>query len=463
METSTRTMPKADGPAPNQGAPAPGAEVPIERGGMSPRVRTALFVGLGVVGLIALIAIVRWAAYAFTHQTTDDAKIDADQVQVTSKIQERVDQVLVDTNQYVRKGQLLVQLDDRDERTRYADAKAALVAYRQQARAATATVALTQAQQAAQDQQNAGGIDQARAGITAAQAQAEAAREQQSVAQAGVDGAAAQLKAAQAGVPAALQSLRRAQADLQRTESLVRTGDFSQQQLDAALAAEKAAQSSYEQAVQNVGVAEANLASAQQKAASEGATAGGAQANVTVSQGSLLTAQGKLAESAAPERVEVQRANADAAAAQVATALTQAKTAGDNLSYTQIRSPIDGYVGQKSVDIGQTVAPGTTILTIVPTDVYVTANYKETQTGGIRKGQPVDINVDAYNGVKFNGIVENISPASQNSFSLVPAQNASGNFVKVTQRVPVRIRFVNPDPKYALRVGMSVETSVKVK
>jgi membrane fusion protein (multidrug efflux system) len=161
--------------------------------------------------------------------------------------------------------------------------------------------------------------------------------------------------------------------------------------------------------------------------------------------------------------VTAQQAQADAAAAQVATARAQLKTAQDQLSYTRVRSPIDGYVGAKNVEIGQTISPGISLMTIVPNAVYVTANYKETQLGEMHPGQPVDISVDAYKGVTFVGHVENISPASQNRFSLVPAQNATGNFVKVTQRVPVRIVFDHPDPKYPLRPGMSVETSVKVK
>jgi membrane fusion protein (multidrug efflux system) len=110
------------------------------------------------------------------------------------------------------------------------------------------------------------------------------------------------------------------------------------------------------------------------------------------------------------------------------------------------------------------VQPGQTLMTIVPANhIYVTANFKETQIGNMHAGQDVDVNVDAYNGVKFLGRVQTISPASENKFSLVPAQNATGNFVKVTQRVPVRIVFVDPDPKYPLRPGMSVEASVKVK
>ncbi len=139
----------------------------------------------------------------------------------------------------------------------------------------------------------------------------------------------------------------------------------------------------------------------------------------------------------------------------------------DQLSYTKIYAPISGYIGQKSVDLGQQVAPGTPLLTIVPLSaIYITANFKETQMGNIRAGDQADISVDAYPGVRFHGKVGTISPASQNTFALVPAQNATGNFVKVTQRIPVRIYVDSaskPLDQVPLRPGMSVIASVKVK
>ena len=121
-------------------------------------------------------------------------------------------------------------------------------------------------------------------------------------------------------------------------------------------------------------------------------------------------------------------------------------------------------MGQKNVEIGEVVSPGESLLTLIPdSHIYITANFKETQIGHMHVNDPVDISVDAYKGVKFTGHVDDLSPASQNKFSLVPAQNATGNFVKVTQRLPVRILFDHPDAKYKLRPGLSVEASVKVK
>ncbi len=438
------------------------------KSGPNPTVRLILIAVGIVVLLVAIVFGIRFLAYATTHETTDDATIDADEIQITSKISERVDKILVDTNQPVRKGELLVQLDDRDERDRYSQALAAYNAQRSQARAAQETVSLTRDTQAAQNLENTGGIQQARAGISSASEQAKASAQQIAVAQAGVDAARAEFKAARDSVPGALENLRRASADLTRTESLVATGDEARAQLDADRAAYQAARSQYDAAVANATAAEAELDEASQKLNSQRFATSSTQAQVGVQQAQLTTAQGRLQESDAPSRVPAQQAQADAAEAQVASLHSQLGTAADNLSYTRISSPIDGYVGQKNVDIGQTVAPGESLLTLVPSShVYITANYKETQIGKMRRGQEVDIAVDAYKGVNFIGHIENLSPASQNKFSLVPAQNATGNFVKVTQRVPIRILFDRVEggnlADYPLRPGMSVETSVKVK
>jgi membrane fusion protein (multidrug efflux system) len=438
------------------------------KSGPSPAVRLVLIVVAVVVLLVAIVYGIRFIAYATTHETTDDATIDADEIQITSKISERVDHIFVDTNGRVRKGELLVQLDDRDERDRYNQADAAYRAQQSQARAAQENVNLTRDTQAAQNLENSGGIEQAHASISSASEQAKSSGQQIAVAQAAVDAAAAQLRAAQVAVPGALQNLRKASADLARTQSLVATGDEARAQLDADRASYESARSQYAQAVANVAAARAQFDEAEQKLNSQRFATSGSEAQVVVQQAQLTTAQGKLQESDAPSRVPASQAQADAAEAQVASLRSQLGTASDNLSYTRISSPIDGFVGEKNVDIGQTVAPGESLLTLIPSaNVYITANFKETQIGHMRRGQEVDISVDAYKGVNFVGHVENLSPASQNRFSLVPAQNATGNFVKVTQRVPIRILFDRVEngnlADYPLRPGMSVETSVKVK
>jgi membrane fusion protein (multidrug efflux system) len=366
----------------------------------------------GVLGTVAAIVViffgVKYFLYARVHESTDDARIDATVVQINSKIAERVDAILVDTDQAVTKGQTLVVLDNADERDRLAQAKA--------------NYDLALADQATLTEQGQGGVAQAQAAIVGSQANAQA-----------VSGGVA---TAQATVPAAQAAYAQAQADLARTQSLVSTGDVPRAQLDAARATAAAAYS--------------RLQAAQVQIGSAGSTLNAAQAQIGAQQGLLQAAQGKLAQAADPSQVEAAKA-----------AYLQAQ---QTLTYTKIVSPITGFVGEKSVDLGQTVSTGMTLMTIIPNNVFVTANFKETQLGDMHPGQQVDITVDAYKGVVFNGHVDSINPASQNTYALVPAQNATGNFVKVTQRVPVKIVFDNYDAqRYPMRPGMSVEASVKVK
>lgn len=421
-----------------------------------------------VVGAIVLIAVliagIRFLMYATTHETTDDARVDADTVTITSKIAERVDRILTDTNQPVHKGQLLILLDSIDETNAVAQAAAAVQAQVAQARAAEQNVGLTRTQVSAQTTQGTGGVRAAQSGVANAQAQTQSAEQQAQAARSAVAQAAAQLRVAQSQVPAQRAALDRANADLSRYASLVRTGDIAVQQLDAQRAAQAEAESQYRSALDNVTAAETGVVQAQARYTAAIATTSAAAAGIGAEQGQLITAEGKLAEADTPARVATTQAQADAALAQATSLRAQLKTAQDRLGYTRVTSPIEGVVGEKDVEIGTSVASGQALMSIVPLrGTYITANYKETQLRDVRVGQEVDINVDAYKGIKFHGHVSAIAPASQNTFSLVPASNATGNFVKVTQRIPVRIIVDNPPADRPLRVGMSVETSIKVK
>jgi membrane fusion protein (multidrug efflux system) len=420
-----------------------------------------------VVGAIVLILVLIWGirylAYASSHQTTDDARVDADTVTIASKIQERVAQILVNTDQPVRKGQILIRLDDTDERAALRQAQASLQAQRATARASQENVALTQAQVAAQSTQGVGGVAAAQSLIRNAAAQTQSAQQQADAARSAIGQAEAQLRVAQSQVPAARAGLDRANADLARITALVRTGDIASQQLDAQRAAQAQAQSQYQAALDNVVAAQTGVAQATARYTSAVAAANAAAAGIGAQQGQLQTAQGRLSESANPYRVSTTKAQADAAYAQTGSLQAQVQAAQDRVSYTVLRSPIDGIVGAKNVEVGAAVQPGQSLMSIVPSSgLYVTANYKETQLGKVRVGETADLSVDAYKGVAFHGHVCAIAPASQNTFSLVPAQNATGNFVKVTQRIPVRICVDDAPSDKPLRVGMSVTTSVKV-
>ena len=385
--------------------------------------RKRIIFAIVAVGVIVMAGIwgVPWLMYSLSHEGTDDAHVAADEVAVTSKIPERIDRILVDTNQPVRRGELLIVLDNKDELAKL--------------RQAQAQYDLAVANQRATTQQGQGGVSQAGGEIANVQAQVPVA--QDAVAQ-----ASAQLLAAQAQVPAAQQAYDKAQADFARVDSLVKTGDVASQQLDAVRAQSAGAAAQLRAAQDQVSVAQATVAAAQGRVSA-------ADAGVTAASGALTTAQGKLAQASDPSQSE-------AAAAQL-------YLAKQSLNYTRIYSATDGYVGEKSAEVGQTIGAGMTLMTIVPHKVYITANYKETQMGRMRVGQPTDIRVDAYKGVTFHGHVASINPASENTYALVPAQNASGNFVKVTQRIPVRIDLDDFRSDMPLRPGMSVETYVNVK
>lgn len=375
----------------------------------APRKRVIFGIIGVIVAIFAIIFGIKYFLYARVHESTDDARVDASEVQVNSKLAERVSKILVNTNDPVKKGQLLIVLDSSDEVAKVAQAQA--------------NYDLALANQRTLSEQGVGGVSQAAAQVGGSQA--------------GVTVAQAKVTQAEAQVPAAQQAYDKAAADLQRAQSLVSTGDVPKENLDAARTAAAAASAQLRAAQAQVAVAQSSAAAASQ--------------DVTAAQGGLTVARGKLAQSSDASQVEAQKAALD--------------LAKQSLGYTKIYSAINGYVGEKSVDLGQTVAPGMTLMTLIPDDVFVTANFKETQLGAMHPGQPVDIKVDAYKGQLFHGTVLSINPASQNTYALVPAQNATGNFVKVTQRIPVKIVF-NSDydkAKYPMRPGMSVEASVKVR
>jgi membrane fusion protein, multidrug efflux system len=404
------------------GSPAGAGPADAEPAARKGPPRRVIFGIVGVVVLvIALIWGIPWVSYSLSHQGTDDARVDSDVIAVTSKIPERINQILVETNQEVHKGQLLVVLDNKDELARLQQAQA--------------QYDLAVANQRTNTEQNQGGVAQASGNTANAQAQVP-------VAMAGVAQADAQMRSAQALLPAAEASYQKAQADYARTQSLVSTGDEPAQQLDAIRSEQATAVAQLHDAQNQINVAEANADAARNKVSAS-------SAGVAAAEGSATTAQGKLDQASDPSNVESAKAQLD--------------LAKQNLTYTRIYSPIDGYVGEKNAQIGQVVSAGLNVMTLIPHHIFITANYKETQMGGIVVGQPADIGVDAYKGHTFHGHVTSINPASQNTYALVPAQNATGNFVKVTQRIPVRISVDDQTPDLPLRPGMSVEANVKVK
>ena len=411
IETSTPASPVADhsAPPPRDAMPA-AARRPIPR-----------WLILGAVLVLIIAGIFVWNYFAM-WESTDDAQVDGHINALSARVGGYVIKVNVNDNQAVEAGTVLVEIDPKDYQVAVDRAKADLESAEASAMAAEHNLPIISANSSSQLASAGADIENARAGISAAQGQAAAA--------------VAQLAQAEANDA-------KAQSDLERYKQLVAKQEISQQQYDLAIAAAKAAA--------------AGVVAAQ-------ATANAAADQVHQAQSRLLQAQASLqAAETAPHQVLVSKAqcsSADAAVAQKKAALNQALL---NLQYCTIVAPVAGVVS-KSVEVGNNVQPGQQLISVVPLDdVWVTADFKETQLKYMRPGQPVNISVDAY-GRTYKGHVDSIAGASGARFSLLPPENATGNYVKVVQRVPVKIVLEPGENKdHLLRPGMSVTPKVKVK
>jgi membrane fusion protein, multidrug efflux system len=396
------------------------------------RIIIAIVAAVLVIGLIVGIP---YFIYASHHVSTDDAQISGDITNISPKVKGQVKAVYVEDDRFIHKGDKLVLLDDRDLKGAVDQATAAYAQAVANERAATIGVPQQAALTAAQTAQASAGVGQAQGGLQNAQAKYTSA-------QASVAAARSQLDAAQA-------ALTKAALDEQRARTLVAQGAIAQSQWDAAKAAYDAARAARDAAAQGVREAQAAVAQAQ---------AGISQAQNQIAAGSAQLAQAETG----VQTIQIKSAQAATGEAQVRAAKAALDLARLQLSYATITAPIDGVVSKKSVNVGDTVAAGQPLMAVAdPHALWITANLKETQLTNVRAGQPVDIKVDAYPRLRLTGKVQNIAPATGATFSLIPPDNASGNFTKVVQRVPVRIT-VDQDPSadQALRQGLSVEVTI---
>jgi membrane fusion protein (multidrug efflux system) len=389
------------------------------------------------VAVLVVIAAVIWLL-SRGHESTDDAQIDGHITQIAARVGGTVIKVAVDNNDRVDGGALLIQIDPRDYQVAVDRARAELADAEAQAAAARTGVPIAQVETRSGVSTASGGVAEAEAGVNSADQQIEAAQ--------------ANLVAAQARQREREATATKAAKDVERLRGLVQKDEISQQQFDAAVAAADAAKANVDAAKSDVTAAQAAVAVAQQKAAQARAAAAQAHAN-------LATAR------TAPQQLQVTQARAAAADAkvkQMQAALAQAEL---NLQYTTVKAPTAGVVSRKTVEVGQVIQPGQPVLALVALeDVWVTANFKETQLNEMRPGQRAVVEVDALGGKEFTGHVDSIAAATGAKFSLLPPENATGNYVKVVQRVPVKIVFEpGQDPNRLLRPGMSVTPTVYVK
>lgn len=427
--------------------------------------RTAFLAVVAVILIVGAIFGVRYWLYARAHESTDDAFIDGDVIRVSPKTGGYVAKIHVKANQEVKEGELLLEIDPRDAQTRLDQAHAALDAGSARLKEAQTGVDLTRANTNANVQLASASVRRARTEVSAQAAAASAENTRIDQASASVATAQANVAQAQSQVAAAEAEAQRAEVDVTRYQTLFDKDEVSRQRLDQAIAAARTAAAQLEAARGRVAAMEAMVTEAQAAHHAAIDTARRAQAQVAGTEAGVGEAQGRLLQaSTGPQQVAVSQAQAETAGASIEQLRAAVAQAELELSYTKVYAPANGRVTNKAVEEGALVQTGQPLMAIVPGDVWVTANFKESQIGDLKPGQPVEINVDAYPKKLFHGHVESLQAGTGARFSLLPPENATGNYVKVVQRVPVKIVFDDkPDPQYLLAPGMSVVPEVKIK
>jgi len=402
-----------------------------------------------VVGAV-IWGLVHWVR-SWKYESTDNAFIEGHVIEMSPRVPGIVARVLVHDNQEVKPGDLLVELDPRDYESRLAQAEAALEIAEAKVREAATNVELTSVTINA-------GVRQASSGVDSAHSGAEAARNRLTQARAMVAEEEANRRQAQAEADAAEAEAKRAQLDWERSRDAFAGNAISRQQLDLAEATARSSQANFEAKKKKTASVQAAV---DQARASEKAVQDALEQAKAMTSGAV----GKLAEvNVEPQRLRVSQSQLEMARAEVKRLKALAEQAGLDLSYTRICAPEGGRVTRKSVEAGAFVQVGWPLMAIVPKEVWVVANFKETQLTRMRPGQPVEIRVDAYGEMRLKGHVDSIQSGAGARFSLFPPENATGNFVKLVQRVPVKIVFdTAPGPEHLLGPGMSVVPKVKVK
>ena len=385
---------------------------------------------------VAVLVLLAVALYVFTGRvSTDDAQVDCHITTMAPQVPGYVVNLLINDNTPVKEGDLLVQIDPRTYEAEVEQAKANLDFAEAQANSAKIQIGLTRETTTHSTSGAAHQKESDAADYASSQAQLE-------------QSATANLQVAEANLAAKRAINERAQADLARYTPLLGTDDVSKYQFDAVEATALVAKS-------DLAAAEQQLSAAQQAVQIARANARSAQARVSRSGSQFMETK------ALEQQVPIAEATYKSALASVERAKAALQQAELNLAYTHITAPITGQVTQKSVDLGQYVSPGQLLFTIVPLDqVYVTANFKETQLDHVAPGQKVRIHVDTYH-QEFEGVVDSIAGAAGSRQALLPPQNATGNFIKVVQRIPVKILVKpNKNPNLVLRPGMNVEATI---
>jgi membrane fusion protein, multidrug efflux system len=404
-----------------------------------------------VVIVVVVAAGIAYYLHSRSFESTDNAFIEGNVVQVSPRVQGQVVRVYINDNQRVRKGDLLVEIDARDYELKVAETKARMIDAQARLSSAQSGVSLTSDVTSA-------GMVQATAALEAARNQIDIFSARLRLEDADIQAAEAGLRQAEAGRVAAEAGARRAELDATRYRTLYKKDEVSRQTLERAEAEETASKATFDAAAYAVSGARARLDQA--KAARTATASSLQQANNLAQQ-----ASGKLQEArAGSKQVRIRESEVKSVNAQIDQLDSMNRSAELNLSFAHIYAPEDGTVTRKSVEPGNFVQVGQALMAIVTDNIWVVANFKETQLTNMRPGQPVDIRIDAFPQYRLKGKVDSVQTGTGARFSLLPAENATGNYVKVIQRMPVKIIFSDPPPsEIKLGPGMSVEPRVRVR
>jgi membrane fusion protein (multidrug efflux system) len=411
---------------------------------------------IGLAGLVA-IGILGWGGWAWYKSSrevsTDDAYVEGTISPVSAKVSGHVVELLVRDNQAVKAGEVLLRVDPRDYEAKRDQARAAVAVAEANLRAARAEVPLARETTRSQVEETRAALEGSRVGVKSSESAVDEAR-------ARLESKRAAALAMRAEVTAAQSAQRKAVRDLDRMKVLMKNDYVSRREHDDALAALETANANLEAIERRLVQTEKEVQQTEAEMASRVLATEQARQRVAEFRGTLARAESQQ-QTVSVKAAELARAEALLKAVQADLAVAEL-----NLTHTVVRAPTDGVVSKRSVEVGQVVQVGQPLLALVPLhDVWVVANFKETQLTAIRPGQRAEVRVDTYPGVAFTGTVNSISAGTGSRFSLLPPENATGNWVKVVQRVPVKILLDskaagNPQP---LRAGMSAVVTVRLK
>ena len=411
---------------------------------------------IGLAGLVA-IGILGWGGWAWYKSSlevsTDDAYVEGTISPVSAKVAGHIVELKVNDNQAVRANEVLLRVDPRDFEAKRDQARAAVAVAEANVRAARAELPLARETTRSQ-------VDEVRAVLEGSRVGVKSSQSAEVEVRARLESKRAAAAASRADVTASESNHRKAKRDLDRMQQLMKNDYVSRREHDDAVAALENAEATLEAARRRLGAIEKEVQQTEAEVASRVLGTEQARQRVAEVRGTLSKAESQQ------QTVSVKAAELARAEALLKSAQADLAVADLNLEHTLVRAPIDGVVAKRSVEVGQIVQNGQPLLALVPlNDVWIVANFKETQLTKIRPGQKADVRVDTFPGVVFEGTVNSISAGTGSRFSLLPPENATGNWVKVVQRVPVKILLDgksvgNPQP---LRAGMSAYVVVKTR